>query len=330
MAKRKKKKHIPKLLIIILIFILGFFAYQNLFKNNIIEVIMQEYNIYSKVDNYDKTLLDRYKSYNALYPELEVSKVVKAVNLDLDQLELEYNDNIETFSLEQYFIKDHLARYLSYQENNNDLDQHEIIRRVNSNLDKDFYVDYVATDLSKGLLMIANKFYYLGNYVPDDLITIPSEYGGNNLKASEVTVNAYIDMYNAIKNETNLKLKVNSAYRSYERQKTLYNDYVNANGIEWADKWSAKPGFSEHQTGLALDITTSSATFDNFEDTEAYDWLIHNSYKYGFILRYPSDDYYLTGYNFESWHFRYVGIDVATKIYNEKITYEEYYEYYVK
>ena len=115
-----------------------------------------------------------------------------------------------------------------------------------------------------------------------------------------------------------------------ETSNILYNDYVNRNGIEWADKWSAKPGFSEHQTGLALDITTSSATFDNFEDTEAYDWLVNNSYKYGFILRYPSDDYYLTGYNFESWHFRYVGVDVATKIYNEKITFEEYYEYYVK
>ena len=330
MTKRKKKKHIPKLLVIILIFILGFFAYQNLFKNNIVEVIKQEYNIYSKVDEYNKDLLDRYKNYNSIYQDLDADKVVKAVNIDLDQLELEYTDNIYNFSLEPYFIKNNLKRYLDYQNNNNDLDQHEIIRQVNANLDKEFYVDYVDTDLSKGLLMIANKFYYLGTYTPDDLITIPSAYGGNSLKASEVTVNAYIEMYNAIKKELNLKLKVNSAYRSYERQKNLYNDYVKRNGIEWADKWSAKPGFSEHQTGLALDITTSSTNFDNFEDTEAYKWLVNNSYKYGFILRYPSDDYYLTGYNFESWHFRYVGVDVATKIYNEKITYEEYYEYYVK
>ena len=330
MSRRKKKKHLSKLLFIVLIFILGFFAYQNLFKNNIIEVIKQEYNIYSKIDGYNKELLSRYKSYNSLFPNLEIEDIVKGVNLDLDKYDLEFDDNINNFSKDTYYKKDNIDRYLAYQDDNNELDHHEIIRRVNSNLDKEFYVDYVNTDLSKGLLMIANKFYYLGDYEPDDLITIPSEYGGNSLKASEITVNAYINMYNAIKEETNLKLKVNSAYRSYQRQKTLYNDYVNRNGIEWADKWSAKPGFSEHQTGLALDITTSSATFDNFEDTEAYDWLVDNCYKYGFILRYPSDDYYLTGYNFESWHFRYVGVDVATKIYNEKITFEEYYEYYVK
>ena len=208
MSRRKKKKHLSKLLFIVLIFILGFFAYQNLFKNNIIEVIKQEYNIYSKIDGYNKELLSRYKSYNSLFPNLEIEDIVKGVNLDLDKYNLEFDDNINNFSKDTYYKKDNIDRYLAYQDSNNELDHHEIIRRVNSNLDKEFYVDYVNTDLSKGLLMIANKFYYLGDYEPDDLITIPSEYGGNSLKASEITVNAYINMYNAIKEETNLKLKV--------------------------------------------------------------------------------------------------------------------------
>ena len=110
----------------------------------------------------------------------------------------------------------------------------------------------------------------------------------------------------------------------------MYNDYVKKNGFNWAEKWSARPGFSEHQTGLALDIVSKNSDFNNFEDTNEYKWLVNNSYKYGFILRYPSDNYHLTGYNFESWHFRYVGIEAATKMHDEGLTFEEYYEYYVK
>ncbi len=330
MAKRKKKKHIPKLLIFLLVCVLGFFAYTNLFEDNIVDIAVKKFNAYSKIEGYNKELYDRYKAYDNLYPEIDAETIVKAVNLNIDTYELEYDSNIDAFTLEKYFIKDNILRYLDYQNNNQELTHHEIIRRVNSNLDKEFYVDYVDTDFSKGLLIIANKFNYLGDYVPDDLVIIPDEYAGNNLRAKQIVVDAYIEMYKALEEELNLKLKVNSAYRSYETQKNLYNYYINLNGQTWADQWSAKPGFSEHQTDLALDITTSSTNFDNFEDTKAYSWLVANCYKYGFILRCPSDDYYLTGYNFESWHFRYVGVDVATQINNEQITFEEYYEYYVK
>ena len=122
-----------------------------------------------------------------------------------------------------------------------------------------------------------------------------------------------------------------SAYRDYEYQNKLYNDYVANYGVDYANNCSAKPGYSEHQTGLAIDVMASGINnYGQFSGTKEYAWMVKNAYKYGFILRYLESEENITGYSYESWHFRYVGVDVATKIKNENLTYEEYYEYYVK
>ena len=121
-----------------------------------------------------------------------------------------------------------------------------------------------------------------------------------------------------------------SGYRSIDHQKRIYNDYANKNGISYADSIAARPGFSEHSTGLALDIYSKTCSQANlFKDTEVYKWLLNNSYKYGFILRYPEGKSKLTGYNFESWHYRYVGEELAEKVYNSGLTYDEYYAFYL-
>ena len=91
-----------------------------------------------------------------------------------------------------------------------------------------------------------------------------------------------------------------------------------------------RAGYSEHQTGLALDIVTYGASMDTFENTDEFKWLSDNAYKYGFILRYPKGKEKLTGYSYESWHYRYVGKDVAKKIHDLDITYDEYYAYYIE
>ncbi len=114
-----------------------------------------------------------------------------------------------------------------------------------------------------------------------------------------------------------------SAYRSYQDQDKIYQNYVQKDGEEKARKYSAKAGASEHQTGLAVDINTCF-TKDHFENTKEFIWLCNNAYKYGFILRYPKDKEKVTGYIYEPWHYRYVGIPVATFIYQNKITFEEY------
>lgn len=113
-----------------------------------------------------------------------------------------------------------------------------------------------------------------------------------------------------------------SGFRSYTVQKNLYNSYVRRDGAENADRYSARPGHSEHQTGLAFDINYAD---DRFKGTPEASWLAENAYKYGFILRYPEGKEPITGYMFEPWHYRYVGVENAAKIYASGLTLEEYF-----
>ena len=129
-------------------------------------------------------------------------------------------------------------------------------------------------------------------------------------------------MVDAAKDD-NIKLKSVSAYRSYSVQKSLYKSYVKRDGVKKADTYSARAGSSEHQTGLAVDINTASSRA-NFQNTKEYKWLINNSYKYGFIERYPKGKTNITGYKYEPWHYRYVGVEAASIIHEKGITFEEY------
>lgn len=119
-----------------------------------------------------------------------------------------------------------------------------------------------------------------------------------------------------------------SSYRSYEYQDTLYNNYVSRDGKDNADRYSARPGYSEHQTGLAFDIGEKGKEdlwlTEEFGESGAGKWLVENADKYGFILRYPKGKESITGYMYESWHFRYVGVDLAAKVKQAGVTLEEY------
>ncbi|RLQ90710.1 M15 family metallopeptidase [Planomicrobium sp. Y74] len=130
--------------------------------------------------------------------------------------------------------------------------------------------------------------------------------------------------------KSNIDLTAFSTFRDFARQKQLYEGYVAKDGREKADRYSARPGFSEHQTGLAFDIGESGAeqhwAAASFGDTEAGKWVAENAHRFGFILRYPEGKEQLTGYMHESWHFRYVGKEAAKEIYDEDITLEEYLE----
>lgn len=121
-----------------------------------------------------------------------------------------------------------------------------------------------------------------------------------------------------------------STYRSFEYQTSLYERYVERDGVEEADRYSARPGYSEHQTGLAFDIGEINKEQDwasaSFGHTEAGKWLAENAHLYGFILRYPEGKEFVTGYMHESWHFRYVGVAIAKDIYENELTLEEYLE----
>lgn len=126
----------------------------------------------------------------------------------------------------------------------------------------------------------------------------------------------------AAKNDINIRTI--AGYRTYEYQKGLWDYYASVNGEEYADQYYARPGQSEHNSGLAVDITFNGYNFNEIENYDGYDWILKNMHKYGFILRYPEDKTDVTQYGYESWHIRYVGKEAATKIYKNNWTLEEY------
>ncbi|MDV6378500.1 M15 family metallopeptidase [Sporosarcina sp. GW1-11] len=162
-------------------------------------------------------------------------------------------------------------------------------------------------------ILLANKQYPLPkNFAPGESQEAREAF--NELAAAAVT--------------SGINLQAFSTYRSYDYQVTLYNRYVERDGQEAADRYSARPGYSEHQTGLAFDIGEVNHekywASTSFGSTEAAKWLAAHAYEYGFILRYPKGKEEVTGYMHESWHYRYVGKATAEKIFKQNITLEEY------
>lgn len=286
----------------------------------IFELINHENFIESNIDNYI-TLLKKFNNVNGIITYINN---YNNKNINIDELTL-------NLICEKYFIIDNLDRYLNYYKNNSNLELEEIITRVNSKLDYIFYDDSISADISKGMYTLVNKYYYLDqNYVPDNLVTIDGIYARDSAKLVKVAYDNFIKMADSAK-QNGLTIKVTTGYRSYNFQSTLYNNYVKMDGVKNADTYSARPGYSEHQLGYSADLTNkNNVSFDEFEYTDEYKWLQDNAHKFGFIMRYPKNKEYITGYIFESWHYRYVGVDIATYIYENNITYEEYYEYYLR
>lgn len=260
------------------------------------------------------------------------NKAFKLNNLD-NYLKLskelgKYDVKVVDIVNEKYFKEKLGTRYINYYKKNNSLTSRQIVENVNCNLDYEYYKVDNKVDFSKGHLLLVNKFYKLENdYVPSTLVKIDKKYGYERM-LDKTVYNAFIDMYNDIEKE-GMALFITSPYRSYNYQQKLYNNYVTTNGQKMADSFSAKPGYSEHQTGFAVDLASKNSMYTRFQNTKEYQWMLNNCYKYGFILRYPKDKEKQTGYMFEAWHYRYVGKKVAKYIHDNKITYDEYYEYFL-
>ena len=269
--------------------------------------------------------LARYISYiQNIQSDYSIDDVIYLVNNDITY---EYSQKLVDIVRSKYFLKSRLERYMKYDSD----DINTIITNVNSNLDYDFYKNIQKSDTSKGNLIIVNKYYQLDNdYYYGELDTMDKAY--DNKSGSKLNKEAYAAFQKLVDagEKEGYHIRNNSAYRSYNTQRGLYNNYKNSNGLTWADKWSARPGHSEHQTGLALDVGVKNEySLGKFESSPEFTWMKNNAHLYGFILRYPKGKEYITGYGYEPWHYRYVGVDVATYIYENNITYEEYYAYFV-
>ena len=223
-----------------------------------------------------------------------------------------------------YYNDDYTDRYISYSKKNNNLDKIQVIKNVNMNLDKEFYEDTHPSKNTNTNLVLVNKYYYLDdNYVPDNLETISRKYALSNMRMVSEAKNAFEEMSKQAQKEK-LNIIAMSTYRSYTYQVNLYNRYVKEDGEKKADTYSGRPGHSEHQTGLAVDVYNKEENYTNFGKTKEFVWMQEHAHEYGFILRFPEGKENETGYTYESWHYRYVGIDIATYIHNNNITLEEY------
>jgi D-alanyl-D-alanine carboxypeptidase len=186
----------------------------------------------------------------------------------------------------------------------------------------------------KNVWTLVNKARALPTgYVPP-LLMVASVSTRANSTADEKRIRQIIDeplsqLFAAASKDSH-SLMIGSAYRSATTQDLLFNTYVSRVGYEEADKYSAHPGHSEHQTGLAVDISTASQQCylsECFIGTADGQWLAENAYKYGFNLRYPKGKEVITGYNFEPWHYRYVGVGLATALYRSGLTLDEAWPY---
>lgn len=290
--------------------------YNQLYLNDYLDITYHDKE--SFLENINKLL-------NLGYSALDINTIYDKLSDESINLLIENNylkDIVNILNL-TYFHEDKLNRYLTYN-NDNDLSYENLITYVNANLDYKYYTNVINIEDPENILVIVNKYHKLANnFVPSDLENIDPKYnrGSNNKMRHEAKI-AFEQMCEAALND-GIKIYSGSAYRSYNYQLNLYNRYVASNGFNNAETFSARAGYSEHQTGLATDVMNAKLDFISENDKE-YEWLVNNSYKYGYILRYPKDKEKITGYMYEEWHFRYLGIDVATKLYKENMTYEEY------
>ena len=328
MSKKKYKlKTWPKVVVVLLILIVigsiyGYKRYQEYLYTQTYEYkLLQKYNA-----DETKKLLDNLK------PE-ELDKI----------LERDYNEFIPEFVGCKYFLFKNLDIYLTKVISQSEdffkyhgtsgYDYDNIVAIVNTHNNQEYYTGDYKSDTSKGNALIANKYYSLGmDYIPENLVDVPITHRySDRVQLTQEVYDAFMNMWNAAKEEQDIYLILASGYRSAKEQKEVYDEYEKSYGTDFADNVAARPGYSEHQTGLAIDVYSKEcASAKTFKDSKTYAWLIANAYKYGFILRYPEDKKALTGYNYESWHYRYVGPELAKKIVDSGLTYDEYYAYYIE
>lgn len=173
-------------------------------------------------------------------------------------------------------------------------------------------------------IMIVNKSYPLSkDYYPKNTFEVTTKDTTKcNLCIKKEAYDEFLLMQDDSK-KLGLNIYIQSGYRSYAYQEKIYNKYVQTDGVEKADTYSSRPGFSEHQSGLAFDLNSIT---DDFANTPEGKWVNDNAYKYGFVIRFPKGKEKYTGYKYESWHLRYVGKSLAKVLYNngDWISLEEY------
>ena len=245
-----------------------------------------------------------------------------------DESVTEFTKRDKVNYLEEFFSLDYakLENYDRYEAYSDETGENEIdtVIEVNLNLDKEDYTDSVLVD-EFSTDMVINKHRHLSeDFKPNDLVEASLEYASENgIFLSRLAYNAFKSMSDAASKE-GYGIVINSAYRSFQDQQDITDLYFKYYGQEYVDKYIAKPGYSEHQTGLAIDVGSKSVSI--FANSKENTWMLYNAYKYGFIQRYTKRDENLTGFRYEAWHYRYVGKEIAKYCHDHNnMSLEEYF-----
>ena len=221
------------------------------------------------------------------------------------------------------FDKALLEKYQKLHVEKPEMDIQSLVKEVNMGLYRPFYTDTALITNCSDIDVLVNKYNALpADFVPK-LAPVPAHYASNSQNMHPEAVDGLVKFFDAAK-QNGIHLKAVSAYRSYNRQTQIYNNFLSKDSKASVDSYSARPGYSEHQTGLAVDISEVFGTHSNIGSSPRYPWIRENAHLYGFIIRYTSSGVFITGYQSEPWHLRYLGVDLATKIYQSGLTYEEY------
>lgn len=301
---------------------------------------------YEAFDNYDNDLTDKvkiteendkivYTVSDSSSNSFSIKRNIKYIDNEGPIITLKGNSN-ESVSLNSkytdsgYDVKDNCDENLN--------DKVKVTNGVDTSKQGTYYVLYEVTDSSGNTTSVkrtvnvtTNKYAYIDGWYKDIVsgptyikgilivnkkYSLPSSFGSGE----DATAMAALKKLQAAASSSGYNIPFLSGYRSYSYQQNLYNNYYKKDG-SLADVYSARPGHSEHQTGLGFDVGKID---NNYGETAAGKWLVNNCAKYGFILRYPKGKEYITGYQYEPWHIRYVGVEHATIIMEKGITLEEY------
>lgn len=348
--KLKSKKFASVTIILFLLVLIGINLFNNEEKEDTLTVFMNDKDYNSNYENYYyeieyvekddflknvNTLLDKKyntEEINLIFKHLSDKNIDKLLNLEHQDLKNYYE--IKNLSVEK------LDRYNNYKKKNPDLNYDTVVTYVNIDLDIPDYENMNTIENPDDFWVIVNKHNKLPDgYVPSDLVSInttnyditeiagiPDKYSRNVIKID--MINDLKEFFQAAKKEGH-NLYQTTSYRSYTWQNELYTSYVNRDGKEKADTYSARPGNSEHQTGYAIDLANRDVSGKRLNEEDEL-WIKENCYKYGFILRYTEENKHITRYIAESWHIRYVGKEAAKIIYDNNLSLEEYVDLYIK
>ena len=293
------------------------------------EITIELKNKSGKIQNYKYTIniVDTTKPVITFNKEIELTEGsnidllegVSATDNSLEKIEVNIEGDYDLNKAGEYKI------YFIAKDSSNNIAKEEVMVivkekpaiSVNTNVSTDR--KFTTSKGFKG--EVKNGVTYIdGVLIANKTYSLPSTYGNG---ITPETNAAFSEMQKAAANE-GIYFGIVSGFRSYSTQVATYNYWVSLDGVELADTYSARAGHSEHQSGLALDIGSID---DSFGESKEGIWLTNNASKYGFILRYPKDKSNETGYKYEPWHFRYVGKDLASKLYNngDWITLETYF-----